>query len=130
MPLYDVRCTDSCGYFNDVFVLLADIDKIICPSCSKPVVRLVRPVATIGPMPSKPLRVDQIGRSFESASDWRDYQQKNGDVEILSATGNKWRAHKDIVRTKAESKAKAQGFRDLEDKRSHFRKGDSTTDRG
>ena len=81
-------------------------------------------------MPSKPLRVDQIGRSFESASDWRDYQQKNGDVEILSATGNKWRAHKDIVRTKAESKAKAQGFRDLEDKRSHFRKGDSTTDRG
>lgn len=129
MPLYDVRCVSGCGYFNDIFVLLKDVDKIICPSCGQPVVRLVRPVATIGPMPSKPLRVDQIGRTFESNSELREYQRQNGDVEILSSTGDKWRKHKDIVRTKAESKAQQQGFRDLDDKRSHLKQGGSLLDR-
>ena len=100
-------------------------DKIICPSCGRPVVRLVRPVATIGPMPSKPLRVDQIGRTFESNAELREYQRQNGDVEILSSTSNKWQKHKDIVRTKAERKATKNGFRDLEDKRDHFKKGGS-----
>tara|TARA_Y100000361_G_C11125888_1_gene325901 strand:- start:817 stop:1209 length:393 start_codon:yes stop_codon:yes gene_type:complete len=125
MPLYDVRCTNGCGYFNDVFVLLKDSDKISCPSCGKPVVRLIRPVATVGPMPSKPLRVDQIGRTFESNEELRDYQRKNGDVEILSSSSNKWLKHKDIARNKAENRAKKQGFRDLDHKRDHMRKGGS-----
>ena len=129
MPLYDVRCVSGCGYFNDVFVLLKDADKIICPSCSKPVVRLVRPVATVGPMPSKPLRVDQIGRTFESNSELKEYQRQNGDVEILSSTSNKWQQHKDTARTKAEKRAKSQGFRDLDDKRNHFSDGGSLIDR-
>lgn len=129
MPLYDVRCTDGCGYFNDIFAVLAEANKISCPSCGKPVVRLIRPVATVGPMPSKPLRVDQIGRTFESNEELRDYQRKNGDVEILSSSSNKWQKHKDTARNKAEKRAKQQGFRDLDDKRDHFRKGGSLVDR-
>ena len=121
MPLYDVRCTQGCGYFNDVFCLLAEVDSLVCPECHSPVVRLISPVRTIGPTFSKPLRVDQIGKEFESKSDWDKYQQENPDVEILSATSSKWRDHVDAVKNKIEKKAKREGFTDNEDRKRYLR---------
>jgi hypothetical protein len=117
MPLYDVRCTRGCGYFNDVFCLLADVDQMICPECSAPVVRLISPVRTIGPTFSNPMTVNQIGRTFTSKSDWDAYQRDNPGTEVLSANSKAWQDHVDAVRNKADRKAKTLGYRDRQDMR-------------
>jgi putative FmdB family regulatory protein len=122
MPTYDFRCNHGCGHFEDVFVLLSELDTVVCPSCDQDMTRLVRSVATVGPMPSKPLVVNQVGRTFHSRADWNKYQRANPDVEILSASSQAWRNHRDTAQGKAEAKARQRGFRDLEDYRNHRKK--------
>jgi len=114
VPIYDVKCTNGCGYFEDVFALLADVDDMRCSKCNESVVRVMSPVRTIGPTFSKPLVVDQIGRTFTSSKDWNNYQRANPDVEILSASSQSWRKHKDRAREKVELAAKRKGYRDSE----------------
>ncbi len=115
MPLYDVRCTRGCGYFNDVFCLLADVEQMICTECSAPVVRLISPVRTIGPTFSNPMVVEQIGKSFDSKREWDKYQQANPDTQVISANSKAWRDHVDVVKNKADKKARTMGYHDRED---------------
>jgi len=116
MPMYDFQCLGDCGYFSDVVLSLAEKDEVTCSSCGGSLRTVIRAVATIGPMPSKPLVVNQVGKSFDSLASWNKYQRENPDVEILSSSSDAWQKHKDTVRVKAESKAKKAGFRDLEDR--------------
>ena len=116
MPLYDFRCLAGCGYFNDIIVSIEDRTKVRCPTCNGAMRTVVSAVALIGPMPSKPLVVNQVGRTFHSNAEWNEYQRSNPGCEIVSASSSAWREHKDKARSKAESKAKSQGYRDLEDK--------------
>ena len=116
MPVYDFQCLGDCGYFSDVILSLSEKDKATCPSCGGSLQTVIRAVATIGPMPSKPLVVNQVGKSFDSQASWNKYQRENPDVEILSSSSDAWKKHKDAVRVKAEGKAKKAGFRDLEDR--------------
>ena len=109
MPTYDVKCPKGCGYFNDVFCLLADLERMICPDCHAPVIRLIGAVHTVGPTFSKPLEVGQIGRTFENKSDWDKYQRANPDVEILSASSNAWRNHVDKVKERVHTSAAKEG---------------------
>ena len=60
MPLYDFKCKGCCGYFEDMFVLLADMEKAVCPSCDGPLQTIIRGVPVIGPMPSKPGRLNPL----------------------------------------------------------------------
>jgi hypothetical protein len=111
--MYDVKCTAGCGYFEDVFALLADSDDLRCSECNHPVTLLISPVRTIGPTFSKPLEIKQIGRTFNSQSEFRAYQVANPDIEVLSPDGNAWQSHKDRAREKFESKARLRGYRDV-----------------
>ena len=115
MPVYDFKCLGDCGFFHDIIVSLKEKESIICPSCEGPLRTVISAVPTIGPMPSKPLVVKQVGKSFDSLGAWNKYQRENPDVEILSAQSDKWRKHTDTVREKAEARAKSHGFRDFED---------------
>jgi putative FmdB family regulatory protein len=63
MPLYDFKCNKSCGYFEDMFIPLAEKADARCPDCGGTITVRISPVMTVGPMPSKPLRVDHIGRT-------------------------------------------------------------------
>lgn len=122
MPIYDFKCPSGCGYFNDVVLSIKEKEHATCSSCGGSLQTVIRAVATIGPMPSKPLVVGQVGKSFDSQAAWNKYQRENPDVEILSASSEAWKKHKDAVRVKAEDKAKKAGFRDLEDRWSKSRK--------
>lgn len=122
MPLYDFKCTEGCGYFEDMFVLLADRDKVVCPSCAGPLSTVIRGVPVIGPMISKPMVVKQIGRSFESAGEWRDYQRKNPDCQVLSAGSTEWKKHRDSVKEKVEATSRKMGYRDFEHRSAHRKK--------
>lgn len=128
MPFYDFKCPDGCGYFNDIFVPLAEHGKTTCPECQGLLTTVIGDVATIGPMPSKPLVVNQIGRSFDNGADWRQYQNENPGFEILSADSSAWEKHKTKVREKVEATARRQGFRDLEDRRQQKKKDKAKRD--
>ena len=97
MPLYDVKCRYDCGYFHDLMAAIDDRYEIRCPECGGSTQIITRAVATIGPMPSKPLTIKQIGRSFESAGEYRTWQRENPDLQILDNNGSKWKNKKDKV---------------------------------
>ena len=117
MPLYDFKCDDECGYFEDMFVLLKDFNKAVCPTCQGSITYRISAVPTVGPMPSKPLKIDQIGREFTSNSEYRAYKRQNPGCAILSADSTEWKQHVDKVRLKAETMARKKGFRDLDQQR-------------
>ena len=113
MPMYDFKCVGDCGYFEDMFVLLADRDDVVCPECAGPLSTVIRAVPVIGPMPSKPLVVKQVGRTFESNAEWRKYQADNPGCQIQSADSKSWQDHVDAVRNKVEATSKKMGYRDF-----------------
>ena len=83
MPLYDVHCNDH-GYFRDIFAKLSEVDTLVCKICGKPVRRVVSPVMTVV-YGSKPLKLDQVGRTFTSNDQWRTYLKANPNAQVLSA---------------------------------------------
>ena len=113
MPLYDFKCDKTCGYFEDMFIPLAEKDAARCPDCGSTITVRIGAVITIGPMPSKPLKVSQIGREFTSNSEYKQYQRENPDCAILSAGSTEWQNHVDMAREKAEKTARRKGYRDL-----------------
>ena len=122
MPVYDFKCPDGCGYFHDIYVPLSEHGTTTCPECSAVMTTVISEVALVGPMPSKPLVVEQVGRTFESGAEWRQYQRENPDCEILSSDSTAWRKHRDKVAEKAEARARKGGSRDLADKKARRKK--------
>ena len=122
MPMYDVKCTAGCGYFEDVFALLADSHDLRCSECNAPVKILISPVRTIGPTFSKPLEIKQIGKTFHNQSEFDKYQRENPDVEVLGASSTAWTKHKDRVRERCETNARCQGYRDFEHKKKELKR--------
>jgi hypothetical protein len=103
--------------------------EIRCPECGGSTQIITRAVATIGPMPSKPLTIKQIGRSFESAGEYRTWQRENPDLQILDNNGSKWKNKKDKVREFANQRCKKAGYNDLEDRQRQMKKRDVDTAR-
>ena len=122
MPFYDFKCPEGCGYFNDVFVPLAEHGKTQCSDCGAVLQTVISEVALIGPMPSKPLVVKQIGKSFESESAWKKYQRENPDSAIVSADSQQWRKHRDAVQEKADARSRKMGYRDFEHRKTERKK--------
>ena len=120
MPLYDIKCLICEQRTDDIFFKLND--PIICPTCGEGARTIIGPVLTIGPMPSKPLKMESIGREFTSNSELRAYKEANPDLAFHSKDDSSWRNHVDMARNKTERKAKLQGFNDRADKKAYLRK--------
>ena len=110
MPLYDFRCKGECGYYTDMFIPLAEVDNAVCPDCQGEISIRIGAVMTIGPMPSKPLKISHVGRSFESASEYRDYQRNNPDCAILEANLADQREKRGLERKKQRGEVDAKVF--------------------
>ena len=117
MPFYDFKCPSGCGYFGDIYVPLSEHGTTTSSECGDVLETVISEVALIGPMPSKPLVMKQLGRTFESGSEWRQYQRENPDCAMVSADSSAWREHKEAVRDKAEARARREGYRDFDDKK-------------
>jgi hypothetical protein len=72
-------------------------------------------VRTAGVVFTNALEIKQIGRTFNSNAELREYQRTN-NVELHDSSSQSWRDFKDGVREKCEKSAKKHGFRDLEHK--------------
>jgi|7_EtaG_2_1085326.scaffolds.fasta_scaffold05703_5 putative FmdB family regulatory protein len=123
MPLYEGRCSAH-GTFEEIlsvneYVLNAGLN---CPECGHHAKTIIAPVRTIGPMPSKPLVIDQIGQTFHSKAEQRAYFDKHPNRRIVDPSDSSFVALKDNAREAAETAAKKLGFRDHDDRRAKVRK--------
>ena len=113
MPVYDIECP-SHGRVNDVFFSLSD--EPACPTCDAPSRIVIAPVRTVGPMPSKPLKIKQLGKEFTSNSQWREYKQAHPDVQVLDKNDASYQEFYTEVHEKADKVAKKLGYRDHKDR--------------
>lgn len=121
MPLYDYRCKECSAHFVDEVIPLSRVDFTRCRACGGGVeFRLNAPVI-VGPTDTKPLTVESAGVAFTSKAQIKRYQQANPGFQVMSADSPEWKRHHQRVREKAESKAKARGFRDFNHQKTHAR---------
>jgi len=115
MPFYDIGC-DACKEdFADVFASVFGHPQ--CPICKRDGKIKIHPVPTIGPMPSKPLRLGGAEKLCYTNEQVREYKRANPNARFVTKDSNEWRNHYDDVRNLCDSKAKKRGYRDLEDQR-------------
>tara|TARA_R110000824_G_scaffold120392_5_gene275729 strand:+ start:394 stop:822 length:429 start_codon:yes stop_codon:yes gene_type:complete len=116
--LYQGECTDlDCGQFEEVLPLREYEEKgLTCPICAGSARTVLCPVRTIGPMPSRPLKIDQIGQTFHSHGEQREFFKRHPNWAITPADDRGYVKHYDETRELCETEAKAQGYRDLDDK--------------
>ena len=123
MPLYDYRCP-TCDAEGETFIPLRDYvrEGIICPTCSEKANTVLSPVRTIGPSGTRPLDMPQIGRSFTSNGELRNYLDQNPGSQLMHRDSTEWKGHRDYVRGVAEKQAKNEGHMGLDDKRQYLTK--------
>tara|TARA_R100000700_G_C3162831_1_gene138522 strand:+ start:1034 stop:1459 length:426 start_codon:yes stop_codon:yes gene_type:complete len=96
---------------------------LFCPVCNEKATTIIRKApAVIGPLPSKQLSIDQIGRSFSSPEEQRAYFNHRKDRVIVGKDDSAWINHRDSVRNQADRTARKQGFRDHEDRKTRLKK--------
>lgn len=118
MPLYQGKCPECESQFED-FLKLKHYENsgLHCPDCGHAAQTVIQAVMTIGPMPSKPLEMRQIGQSFTSNGQIRRYKERHPDRVFVDKDSSAWRNHYDSVRNLCEDGAKTEGFRDLDHKK-------------
>ena len=121
MPLYDARCPEHGR--QEVFQLLAHFeDGLRCPICDREVLRIVSPVAQSGPSDDRPLKIKQIGKTFTTKTQLKEYLKENPDCEMVSSSSSQWKDFKHTARENADSHYKQKGYRDKDDYRRNIRK--------
>lgn len=121
MPLYDARCPEHGK--QEVFQLLAHFDDgLFCPICDHSMLRIVSPVSQCGPSEDRPLRIKQIGKTFTSKSQVREYLKENPGCEMVSASSKPWKDLKHAAREGADDHYRQSGYRDKDDYRKNIRK--------
>jgi len=93
-----------------------------CEVCGEEARTVIQPVRTIGPSFDHPLVIDQIGKTFTSKSEADAYFKAHPGRAIVAKNDSAFVKLRDSAREKAETKARKQGFRDLDAKKSHIRK--------
>ncbi len=121
MPLYDARC-DTHGLM-EVFQTLAEFrEGLKCPECGEPMKRIVSPVTQSGPSDDRPLRINQIGKTFTTKGQLKEYLKQNPDCEMVSSKSSAWKNFKHEARENADVYYKKKGYRDKEDYRRKIHK--------
>lgn len=123
--LYDAEC-EACGFVYEVLLHRGEHEPAACPCCDatgSEVERVrVHPVATIGPMPSKPRVISQIGETFHTKAQEDAYWKANPDRTLVSANDSSWLAHRDRARNDADRYCRKLGFNDKEDRKARLAK--------
>jgi len=114
MPLYDLECEPCQRFLVDVFFTLSETPT--CSYCHAPARVIISPVRTVGPMPSKPLKIKQLGKEFTSNSQWREYKEAHPDVQVLDKNDASYQEFYTEVHEKADKVAKKLGYRDHKDR--------------
>ena len=123
MPLYTYAC-DNCELVeDDILLTLAEHEEgYECTTCMQPMHTVPFPTATIGPMPSKPMRLGGAGVDVHSVEELRQYKADNPNDRLLSRNDSGLKQHKWEARQKAEVQSQRMGFRDWDHRQASYQK--------
>jgi hypothetical protein len=71
MPLFEFECV-ACDFFAEEYFTLA------CPYCDKDLVKKASGLTLVGPTPTNPVVVSDIGRTFTSPAQMAAYEAEHG----------------------------------------------------
>lgn len=118
MPVYHYRC-DDCEHDEEEYLSVQDHDRgLWCKWCGESMHTVPYATPTVGPMPSKPLKIGGADVSLHSKEELRAYQKANPNEHIMSKHDNRLKEHKWRARERAEKQAVKQGWRDLDHRKS------------
>tara|TARA_R100001443_G_scaffold5983_1_gene14767 strand:+ start:1088 stop:1489 length:402 start_codon:yes stop_codon:yes gene_type:complete len=120
MPIYEIFC-EECGP-GEEYAKVADRDNIHCPDCHREVERILSPVTTVGIIWDNRMHVPQIGRTFQSNSEMRQYEKENPGFAFMTKESPEWKKKLDRSRERVEKHAKRAGFSDWESYQKNIRK--------
>ena len=107
----------DCGNFEEILSLREyEAKGLTCPTCAGEAQTVIYPVRTVGATSTRPVVMDQIGQSFESNSEMRNYFKKHPGRQVVDKDSGEWRQMYDDTRNGCDTEAKAQGFRDVRHK--------------
>tara|TARA_R110000824_G_scaffold241029_2_gene429747 strand:- start:352 stop:654 length:303 start_codon:yes stop_codon:yes gene_type:complete len=84
--------------------------------------RIVSPVAQAGPSEDRPLRINQIGKTFTTQGQLKEYLKENPECAMVSSSSSQWKDLKHSAREDAEDHYKQQGYKGKEDYRQNIHK--------
>tara|TARA_R100000234_G_scaffold72188_1_gene44495 strand:+ start:51 stop:452 length:402 start_codon:yes stop_codon:yes gene_type:complete len=119
MPIYEIFC-EECGP-GEEYAKVADRDNIHCPGCHRRVERILSPVTTVGIVWDNRVHVPQIGRTFQSNSEMRQYEKDNPGFAFMTKNSPEWRKKLDRSRERVDKLAKRSGFSDWDAMQKHGR---------
>ena len=119
MGIYDINCP-RCGVVEDVFYRLRSIcahkddgEDLECPVCDSPVTLRPAAPAITGFIETRPRHIAQIGRTFQSSTEMREYEKQEG-VYFAPKSDSFFQGQLKRSREKVERLAKRKGHRDFE----------------
>ena len=117
MPLYEGECREGCGRFEDIMkVREYEVEGLICPECGEKARTVLSATPTVGPMPSKPRVIEQIGKSFSSRAEERAYFKANPGRVVVGKGDSAFTKHHDWAHEKADTAARRLGYNDHVDR--------------
>tara|TARA_R100000655_G_C2908066_1_gene180058 strand:- start:131 stop:571 length:441 start_codon:yes stop_codon:yes gene_type:complete len=117
--LYDHDCP-NCGLREDVYQHHSKHDT--CPDCGAKVRVIVSPVPTHGIVFSNAEHSEQLGQTFHSNSEKRQFFKDNPNIVPFSKGSREDNDLKWKIENRREQTAKKHGFRDAEDHYKHMKK--------
>ncbi|MHC4619439.1 MAG: hypothetical protein ACYTEQ_16960 [Planctomycetota bacterium] len=105
--LYDLDCP-NCGFLEDE--IRAVDEREICPRCEGPCKVVLAPTMTVGIVFSNAEVSSQLGRTFETNKQKRDFLKEHPNMKPMEKGGVDDRAHRDMIQVKADRTAKKLGF--------------------
>lgn len=117
MPCYEMVCPE-CDWVAENTCSIADRNTpFACEMCDcAEMKRITSAGRPIGIMPSKPLVLPSIGRTFRTPGELRKYQKDNPHLQMSEGNDSTWTNHKDRAANMADKRAREMGYRDAADR--------------
>ena len=110
MPLYDINCP-SCGVVEDV--VCSYEERNTCPDCGSEGSMVPIMPLTIGIVWSNQEHSSQLGRTFETNKQKREWLKKHPNVSEVRKGSTEDRNTRQVLAHRADSVAKHHGYKDV-----------------
>ena len=108
MPLYD-QCCETCGFLEDVHRSVPE--RNICAECGKDARVVLAPVRTVGIVWSNQEHSEQLGRTFETNAQKREWLEQHPNTSEVRKGSKEDIEFKESIRERRDVAMKKIGFK-------------------
>ena len=124
MPLYDQSC-ESCGLLEDMHRSIAE--RNVCGCCGGEAQIIPAPIRTVGIVWSNQEHSSQLGRTFETNAQKREWLKKHPNVSEVRKGSKEDIALKEHMRSRRDQRLQAAGFKNNTEYQTELKKHSGRT---